>query len=45
MIPILADFPLPYTVIDVDKNDLELQIFFDDAGSQSYQLKFESEDF
>ena len=45
VIPILADFPLPYTVIDVDKNDLELQIFFDDAGSQSYQLKFESEDF
>lgn len=45
IIPILADFPLPYTVVDVDKNDLELQIYFDDAGSQSYQIKFESDDF
>lgn len=45
VIPLLADIPLPYTVVDVDRNDLELQIYFDEAGTQSYLIKFESDDF
>lgn len=40
IIPILSDNALPFTVVDVDNNDLTVEIFFNDAGSQSYQMKF-----
>ncbi len=42
--PLLADFALPYTVKEIDKNDMVLEIYFNDAGSQSYRMKFESDD-
>jgi hypothetical protein len=39
--PLLSDNALPFTVVDIDKNDLTLEIFFDLNGKQSYQMKFE----
>ena len=45
VIPLLAEIPLPYTVVEVDRNDLRLQIYFDEAGTQSYLIEFESDDY
>jgi hypothetical protein len=42
--PILSDNQLPFTVVDVDKNDITLELFFNDGGTQSYQIKLRLED-
>lgn len=39
--PLLADFALPYTVKEIDKKEMKLEIYFNDAGTQSYQMIFE----
>ncbi len=44
-IPFLTEIPLPYTVVDVDKNDLEVRLYLNNAGTQSYRMKFESDDY
>jgi hypothetical protein len=41
VIPFLADSRLPFIVKDVDKDDMELEIFFDEQGTGSYKLYFE----
>ena len=41
LIPFLADSRLPFIVKDVDSDDLELEIFFDEEGTGSYKLYFE----
>ena len=43
VVPLFSDSPIPFTVVDIDKNDLTLELYFDDAGSQSYELKFKLE--
>lgn len=40
IVPLFSDNALPFTVVDIDKNDMTLKFFFNDAGSQSYMLKF-----
>lgn len=42
ILPFLADFALPYIVKEVDKNDMTLEIYLDDEGTQSYQMKFKA---
>ena len=44
VLPILSDNALPYFVRDVDDNDLEVEIFFDEANTASYRIKFEAID-
>lgn len=44
VMPLLSENALPFTVVDIDKNDLTLEFFFNDAGTQSYQLKFDLKD-
>jgi hypothetical protein len=39
--PLLSDFALPYTVKEIDKKEMVLEIYFNDAGTQSYQMIFE----
>ena len=38
------DFSLPFIVRDVDKNDMELEIFYDEANTGSYRIHFEAID-
>jgi hypothetical protein len=44
VLPIFSDSPLPFTVVDVDKNDMTLELFFNDGGTQSYQIKLKLDD-
>lgn len=38
------DFALPFIVRDVDKDDMELEIFYDEANTGSYRIHFEAID-
>jgi hypothetical protein len=40
LFPIFADFPLPFIVRDVDKNNLVIEIFFD--TNASYRIHFDA---
>jgi hypothetical protein len=40
--PLLADIALPYIVKDVNKTNMTLEIYLDEAGTQSYRMKFQS---
>ena len=40
ILPFLADFPLPYIVKEVDNSKMVLEIYLDEAGTQSYQMTF-----
>lgn len=42
LFPIFADFPLPFIVREVNKDDLELEIFFD--TNASYRIHFDAID-
>jgi hypothetical protein len=42
--PLFSDNALPFTVVDIDNNDLVLEFYFNDGGTQSYQLKFDLKD-
>ena len=44
LFPIFADFPLPFIVREVNKDDLELEIFFDDNASYRISLDAIDED-
>jgi hypothetical protein len=44
VVPLFSDNPIPFTVVDIDENDMVLELFFNDGGTQSYQLKFDLED-
>lgn len=44
VLPIFSDSPLPFTVVDIDKNDMTLELFFNDGGTQSYQIKLKLEE-
>jgi len=44
VIPILSSFTLPFIVRDVDDNDMVLEIFFDETGTESYRIHFELTD-
>lgn len=44
IVPLFSDNAIPFTVVDIDTNDMTLKFFFDDAGTQSYQLKFALKD-
>ena len=44
VVPLFSDNALPFTVVDIDNNDMVLELYFNDAGSQSYQLKFDLKD-
>ena len=44
VMPLFSDNALPFTVVDIDNNDMVLEFFFNDAGTQSYQLKFDLKD-
>jgi len=41
VVPFLSSSRLPFIVRDVDDDDLELEIFFDEEGTGSYKLFFE----
>jgi len=43
-IPFLSSNTLPFFVRDVDDNDMELEIFFDEAGTASYRIFLEMTD-
>lgn len=40
LLPILSDQPLPFIVRKVDDNDLTLEIFLDQEGTESYRFYF-----
>ena len=40
--PLFSESPIPFTVKEVDKNSMTLELYFDDGAIQSFQLKFES---
>ena len=44
VLPIFSANPLPFTVVDVDKNDMTLELFFNESGTQSYEIKLKLED-
>jgi hypothetical protein len=44
VMPLFSDNALPFTVVDIDNNDLVLEFYFNDGGTQSYQLKFDLKD-
>jgi len=43
LLPIFADFPLPFIVREINEDDMELEIFFGD-GSGSYRIHFDATD-
>ena len=44
VLPVLSDNALPYIVREVDKNDLRVEIFFDETNTTSYRIHFEAID-
>lgn len=44
VLPILSDNALPYIVREVDEDDMEVEIFFDETNSTSYRIQFEAID-
>lgn len=44
VIPALSSSILPFFVTDVDSNDMELEIFLNEEGTESYQIYFEMTD-
>lgn len=44
VLPIFSDSIIPFTVVDVDNNDMTLELFFNEGGTQSYQIKLKLED-
>lgn len=43
LLPILADFPLPFIVREIEKDNMELEIFFED-NTASYRIHFDAID-
>lgn len=44
VLPLLYDGPLPYIVREADEDDMEVEIFFDEASTGSYRIHFEAVD-
>jgi hypothetical protein len=44
ILPLFADFKLPYFVRDVDETEMELEIFLDDENTSSYRITFKAID-
>lgn len=44
VIPLFADFKLPFFVREVDSQELELEIFLDEDNSSSYRINFRAKD-
>jgi hypothetical protein len=44
VLPLLSDNALPYIVREVDDDDMEVEIFFDETNSGSYRIQFEAID-
>lgn len=43
LLPIFADFPLPFIVREINEDDMELEIFFGDSTG-SYRIQFDAVD-
>jgi hypothetical protein len=43
LLPILADFPLPFIVREIEEDDMELEIFFE-GNAGSYRIHFDAID-
>ena len=44
ILPIFSDSALPFTVKEVDGDDMEVEIFFDETNTGSYRIHFEAID-
>jgi hypothetical protein len=44
ILPLFADFKLPYFVRDVDETEMELEIFLDEENTSSYRITFKAID-
>jgi hypothetical protein len=44
ILPLFADFKLPYFVREVDETEMELEIFLDDENTSSYRINFRAVD-
>ena len=44
VLPILSDNALPYIVRDLDDDDMEVELFFDETNTGSYRIHFEAID-
>jgi len=44
ILPLFADFKLPYFVREVDENEMELEIFLDEENRSRYRINFRAVD-
>jgi hypothetical protein len=44
VLPILSESALPYKVKELDEDDMEVEIFFDETNTTSYRIHFEAID-
>ena len=44
VLPILSDNALPYIIRELDDDDMEAEIFFDETNTTSYRIHFEAID-